>query len=388
MFSKASSLHLLDEKQEEGLVERMMMGREEHPYHLEANGVVKSGRGKPLAQLHIRAAGSPVSLGAQGSGSTSGEIQFKWMEKNQKPCKLKVTSFEMGLDDDPSSRDVRVTGQGSCGTISITAVDNNDKVTITFGSRTVSGKMTGGVTVLQPAVYDNGFYNIGVRPTSEDLAVGGTDPFGKPLSFSRQYIRLLLGKKTPDELQVNECTFEIKFNPLIDVFFFPGGFDPVPCKDGSVTYQPSNNQQNKPAIRKLRVAVDGATKVPTLRNVELNGPFFRNGGLATLGQVVSFYNRGGDFANRPNKDPDIRPLGMSKQEQDDLVAFMKSLTDDRVRCKRAPFDHPQLQIPLGHPGNHVAVTDEDQDFQGDDSLQTLDAVGAGGVTDCLGPFSP
>lgn len=35
------------------------------------------------------------------------------------------------------------------------------------------------------AVYDNGFYNIGVRPTAEDVGVGGTDPFGKPLSFAR-----------------------------------------------------------------------------------------------------------------------------------------------------------------------------------------------------------
>src|SRR4028118_58397 len=35
------------------------------------------------------------------------------------------------------------------------------------------------------AVYDNAFYNIGVRPTSEDLGVGGKDPFDNPLSESR-----------------------------------------------------------------------------------------------------------------------------------------------------------------------------------------------------------
>jgi hypothetical protein len=34
----------------------------------------------------------------------------------------------------------------------------------------------------QLATYDNGYYNIGVRPTAEDLGVGGVDPFGLPLS--------------------------------------------------------------------------------------------------------------------------------------------------------------------------------------------------------------
>ena len=33
-------------------------------------------------------------------------------------------------------------------------------------------------------LYDGGFYNIGVRPDMEDVGVGGTDPFGNPLSFA------------------------------------------------------------------------------------------------------------------------------------------------------------------------------------------------------------
>ena len=34
------------------------------------------------------------------------------------------------------------------------------------------------------ATYDNGFYNIGVRPTEDDQGLGGNDPFGKPLSMT------------------------------------------------------------------------------------------------------------------------------------------------------------------------------------------------------------
>ena len=47
-------------------------------------------------------------------------------------------------------------------------------------------------------------------------------------------------------------------------------------------------------FQRPRVAVDGSFKVPTLRNVELTGPYFHNGGYATLEQVVDFYSRGGN----------------------------------------------------------------------------------------------
>jgi hypothetical protein len=47
----------------------------------------------------------------------------------------------------------------------------------------------------QTKTYDNGFYNIGVRPTNEDLGLGDKDPFGHPLSetlmFAQQKENLL-----------------------------------------------------------------------------------------------------------------------------------------------------------------------------------------------------
>ena len=66
------------------------------------------------------------------------------------------------------------------------------------------------------AIYDNGFYNIGVRPALEDLGVGGADPFGNPLSFARQYMAELDGKATPDRLEVDPCTFLVPFDPACD----------------------------------------------------------------------------------------------------------------------------------------------------------------------------
>jgi cytochrome c peroxidase len=43
------------------------------------------------------------------------------------------------------------------------------------------------------------------------------------------------------------------------------------------------------------LAIARAFKVPGLRNVEVTGPYFQNGGQASLEQVADFYARGGDF---------------------------------------------------------------------------------------------
>ena len=87
-------------------------------------------------------------------------------------------------------------------------------------------------------------------------------------------------------------------------------------------------------------------KVPTLRNAELSGPFFHNGGALTLRQVVDMYNAGGNFPGS-NSDSQIRPLGLTETEKTALVAFLLTLTDERVRCEKTPFDHPSINIPLG-----------------------------------------
>lgn len=67
-----------------------------------------------------------------------------------------------------------------------------------------------------------------------------------------------------------------------------------------------------------------AFKTPTLRDVALRKRFMHNGALATLEDVVQFYDDGGR-AN-PNLDPLIEPLHLSTQERDSLVAFLKTLT--------------------------------------------------------------
>lgn len=218
------------------------------------------------------------------------------------------------------------------------------------------------------ALYDGGFYNIGVRPTFEDLGLGA-EFNGFPLAFSRQ----LSTGSIIDDFNVKEDELEV-----------PG-----------------------PVALGERVAVDGAFKVPGLRNVELTGPYFHNGGRSTLAQVVAFYNRGGDRINLryrdttgfgdedSNLDPDIQPLGLDEivreidgyevTAEEALVEFLLALTDERVRYQQAPFDHPELKVPNGHPGDEEAITSLLDDRAADKFL-TVPAVGAAGSRSPLGTF--
>jgi len=238
------------------------------------------------------------------------------------------------------------------------------------------------------ALYDNGFYNTGVRPTSEDLALGGSDAWGNPLSFTREYNTQLQGKSVPDPLDVDVCTFEALLSAGI------------PCDP---TLKPNVGFHD---------AVDGAFKTPTLRNIALTGPYFHNGSRATLQQVMEFYNRGGDRRgseanntsgfdhpsvnqhNTSNLDPDMTALNLTPDEVDALVKFMEvGLTDPRVAWEQAPFDHPSLVIPQGEVGDENSVTIRPVNpkittRQAMDALMTLKPVGAEGRKVKEGPLLP
>ena len=69
----------------------------------------------------------------------------------------------------------------------------------------------------------------------------------------------------------------------------------------------------------------GAFKTPGLRNVALTAPYMHNGSLGSLDAVVAFYNRGGDDPS--NLSPLMQPLGLTPEEEWDLVAFLHALTD-------------------------------------------------------------
>lgn len=68
----------------------------------------------------------------------------------------------------------------------------------------------------------------------------------------------------------------------------------------------------------------GAFKTPTLREIARTGPYMHNGSLATLQEVVDFYD-GGGRAN-PHLDQEVRPLRLTAADKQALVGFLKSLS--------------------------------------------------------------
>jgi cytochrome c peroxidase len=68
----------------------------------------------------------------------------------------------------------------------------------------------------------------------------------------------------------------------------------------------------------------GAFKTPTLREVARTAPYMHDGSLATLEDVLDYYDRGGN--QNPGLDPGIRPLHLRPEEKQALVAFLKCLS--------------------------------------------------------------
>jgi cytochrome c peroxidase len=222
------------------------------------------------------------------------------------------------------------------------------------------------------AWYDSGFYDIGVRPIAEDGGRGGKDPFGNPLSHTERSLMLFNCKA---DSNCDPATL-FSFDPTL-----PTSVLTLPCGPDDPFGRVCPSDQ--------RVATRGSFKTPTLRNVELTGPYMHNGGEATLMQVMDFYGRGGNFfaLNIATVDADIQVLcglnphpdpvfcppidpATAEANQSKVIDFLLSLTDDRVRWERAPFDHPELSIPNGAKVGANKATD---------IMLKIPAVGAGGL---------
>jgi cytochrome c peroxidase len=68
----------------------------------------------------------------------------------------------------------------------------------------------------------------------------------------------------------------------------------------------------------------GAFKTPSLREAARTPPYMHNGSLATLDEVIDFYDRGGE-AN-PHLDPEMRKLDLTAEEKAALKTFLEALT--------------------------------------------------------------
>jgi len=83
----------------------------------------------------------------------------------------------------------------------------------------------------------------------------------------------------------------------------------------------------------------GAFKTPTLREISRSAPYMHDGRFKTLDDVVNFYNQGG--VKNPHQDPLILPLELTKEEKQDLVQFLRTLTGEGWKHIAPPATFPQ-----------------------------------------------
>ena len=253
---------------------------------------------------------------------------------------------------------------------------------------------------------DTGYLNNGAVPSTADQGLGNADPLGIPFAFAPQYLARLAGRDTliaePLPL-IQACN--IGFN-LAGYFtgdeFGIGNLLPDPvgsngCANSGYAWVPdrltAGAALDNGATERRLGPVGAQFKIPQLYNIELTGPYMHNGGMATLDQVLDHYLiqegnfRPGNSAN--HSDPDMHKgliFGFAADRQA-LKAFLTSLTDERVRYERAPFDHPQLLVPHGHPGDHHQTVASPQDpGLAQDELLVVPAVGRNGRGAPLGTF--
>ncbi|MCS7078287.1 MAG: c-type cytochrome [Bacteroidia bacterium] len=143
------------------------------------------------------------------------------------------------------------------------------------------------------------------------------------ISGNSKYDKYLRGQAilTPSELNGMRLFFDEKgecfhchngFN-FTNFKYHNTGLDSVTTDEGR--YRTTGIEEDK-----------GKFKTPTLRNIALTAPYMHDGRFKTLEEVVEHYNRGGK--NHPYKDGDIFPLNLTAQEKQDIVNFLKTLTDE------------------------------------------------------------
>jgi cytochrome c peroxidase len=248
--------------------------------------------------------------------------------------------------------------------------------------------LNGGAT----GVYDSGFYNIGVRPTNDDVNLfGRIGLLQAPLSLGLLVQEAVAGNanalsivnnprlKLPKSITTGAV--DLTATPFVITIGCGAGIAPANAMNGAPVNGNRNGAVNRcpPITAADYIAPRGTFKTPSVRNIKFTGPYFHNGSRKLVREVLDFYLRGGDFnfAAFGQKDFDdaIKALGLDPLDQQGILTLLTvGLTDERVALEKGPFDHPQLCIPHGH------------NAAGDDVLIDIPAIGSGGNATSLQTF--
>lgn len=124
------------------------------------------------------------------------------------------------------------------------------------------------------------------------------------------------------------CHFFPVFNGTVPPFFSDTEFEvlgtPSDATNKSLDTDEGRFKVTQMGIHKY------SFKTPTVRNIELTGPYMHNGAYTTLEEVIEFYHKGGGVGfgfNVPNQTLPFDSLQLSSGEKEDIILFLKALTD-------------------------------------------------------------
>jgi cytochrome c peroxidase len=141
------------------------------------------------------------------------------------------------------------------------------------------------------------------------------------------YVRSILSGDSPYDRFVNGDRAALTPEALGGLQVFRGKGNCTACHVGP-TFSDERLHNTGVAWQNGRLADEGggrgAFKTPTLREVARTAPYMHDGSLATLEDVVRFYDEGGRV--NPDRDPELRPLQLSIEDKQALIAFLQALS--------------------------------------------------------------
>jgi cytochrome c peroxidase len=157
--------------------------------------------------------------------------------------------------------------------------------------------------------------------------------------------RLIIVKDTPFDQFLNGNTTALSKQEIRGLDLFTGKAFCVTCHNGSNLtdnnyYNIGLNTEDEGRFAITKEETDlGRIRTPSLYGITHTAPYMSNGSLATLEEVIDYYDRGGD--GNPNKSFFMRkfmnPIGLTEEEKSDLLAFLKTLGG-----KPPVFTNPEL----------------------------------------------